>query len=100
MVKAFSFFVIAFALLLAIPICLGVAGGIFGLAVGLLGGIVGVFFGLIGAVIGCIAWIIKGFFHLLFGWHFSVGFHPFHFNGYAVAAIIILLFVVASKRRK
>ena len=101
MVKAFSFLLVACFLLLALPLAIGLGGGLFGLAIGLIGGLIGLLFGIFGAIIGAIAWILKTIFHLLFGWHMGFGHHHwFHFNGYLVAAIIILIFAVAHRRKK
>ena len=101
MVKAFSFLVVAFFLLLTVPLMIGLGGGLFGLAIGLIGGLFGLLFGLLGAIIGAIAWIFKSILHLLFGWHLGLGHHHwFHFNGYIFAAILILILVVALKKKK
>jgi hypothetical protein len=101
MVKAFSFLVVAFILLLTLPLAIGLGGGLFGLAIGLIGGLIGLLFGIFGAIIGAIAWIFKTIFHLLFGWHMGLGHHHwFHFNGYIFTAIIILIFAVALNRKK
>src|SRR5882757_8383904 len=96
MVKAFSFLVVAFLLLLSLPLMIGLGGGLFGLAIGLIGGLFGLLFGLLGAIIGAIAWIFKSIFHLIFGWHLGFGHHHwFHFNGYVLVAIVILILAVA-----
>ena len=101
MVKAFSFLLVGFILLLTLPLMIGLGAGFFGLALGLIGGLFGLLFGLFGAVVGAIAWVFKSIFHLLFGWHLGFGHHHwFHFNGYLVAAIIILIFAVAHRRKK
>ena len=101
MIKAFSFLIIGFLALLLIPICIGLAGGLFGLFFGLIGGAIGLVAGLFGAVIGVIAWIFKGIFHLLFGWHWGLGFHPWvHWNGFWVILLIIVILAVSSQRRK
>jgi hypothetical protein len=98
MVKAFSFLFVAFLLLLTLPLMIGLGGGLFGLAFGLIGGLIGLIFGLFGAIVGAIAWIFKSIFHLLFGWHAGFGHHHwFHFNGYVVAAILVLIFVAALR---
>lgn len=99
MIKAFSLLLIAFMALLAIPICIGLAGGMFGLIFGLIGGVIGLIAGLFGAVIGVMAWIFKSIFHLLFGWHWGFGFHPFHWNGFWIILLIIVI-VAISQRKK
>ena len=100
MIKAFTFLVIGFMLLLTVTIFIGIAGGVFGLIVGLIGGAVGLFFGLIGAIFGCIAGVFKAIFHVLFGWNSDFGFHHWHMNGYIFAALLVLIFVVASQKKK
>ena len=101
MIKAFSFLLVAFILLLTLPLAIGLGGGLFGLVIGLIGGLIGLLFGIFGAIIGAIAWIFKTIFHLLFGWHTGYD-HPhwFHFNGCIFTAIIILILVVALHKRK
>jgi hypothetical protein len=101
MVKAISFLLVTFLLLLALPLMIGLGAGLFGLVIGLIGGLFGVFFGLFGAILGAIVWIFKSIFHLLFGWHLGFGHHHwFHFNGYIFAAILILLLAVALRKKK
>jgi len=91
---------VAFLLLLTIPLFIGLGGGLFGVAIGLIGGLIGLLFGLFGAIIGVIAWIFKSIFHLLFGWHMGFGHHHwFHFNGYLFAALLILIFVIALRKK-
>jgi hypothetical protein len=98
MVRSFSILLIAFALLLTMPLWLGIGGGLIGLTFGLVGGIIGIIFGLFGAIIGAIAWVFKTIFHLLFGWGFGFH-HGFHWNGYAWLALLVLILVVASRRK-
>jgi len=98
MVKGCSFLVFGFLLLLALPICIGIGGGIFGMIVGLIGGAFGLIFGAIGAIIGFIAHIFSGIMHALFGWNHH-GFHPWHFNGFVFLALIVLIFVVATRKK-
>jgi hypothetical protein len=101
MVKAFSFLLVGFFLLLTLPLMIGLGAGFFGVVIGLIGGLFGLFFGLFGAILGAIAWIFKSVFHLLFGWHLGFGHHHwFHFNGYVFAAIVILILAIALKRKK
>jgi len=101
MIKAFSFLFIGFLLLLAVPLCIGIAGGVFGLIVGIIGGVIGLIFGAIGIVIKSIAWVFSSIMHMLFGWHSDWGFHPwhFHFNIYAVAVIVILIFAISQRKK-
>lgn len=103
MIKAFSFLFIGFLLLLAVPLCIGVAGGVFGLIVGIIGGVIGLIFGVIGIVIKSIAWVFSSIMHVLFGWHWhsDFGFHPWHwhFNGYALAALVILIIAISQRKK-
>jgi hypothetical protein len=99
MVKGCSLLIVGILLLISLPICIGIGGGIFGLFMGLIGGAIGLVFGVIGAVFGFIADIFGAIFHGLFGWHHH-GFHPWHFNGFAVLAIIVLIFVLATRNKK
>jgi hypothetical protein len=101
MIKAFSFLFIGFFLLLAVPLCIGVAGGVFGLVVAVIGGIIGLFFGLIGFIFKSIAWIFSSIMHVLFGWHSDFGFHPWHwhFNGYLLAALVILIIAISQRTK-
>jgi hypothetical protein len=102
MIKGCSVLVIGFFLLLSIPICIGIGGGVFGLLIGLIGGAVGVVFGIIGAVIGVIVEVFSGITHLLFGWGHHHSFHPWHwhFNGLIILSLIALIFVVATRTKK
>lgn len=101
MVKAFSFLLIGFFLILTIPLVIGLGAGFFELAIGLIGGLFGLLFGLLGAIVGAIAWVFKSIFHLLFGWHVGFGHHHwFHPNGYIFAAIIILILAVLLNKKK
>lgn len=90
-------------LVLTFPLWFGLGIGLLGLIIGLLGGMVGLVFGLIGGLIGAVAWAIKGVFSLLFGWsyespfHFNVDF--FEFNGWAVAALVLLIVLIARNKK-
>lgn len=101
MVKGCSFLIVGFLLLVSLPIVIGLGGGIFGLIFGLIGGAIGLVFGIIGAVIGVIAKVFGGIMHALFGWH-DHGFHPFHwhFNGFLILAIIVLIFALSTRNKK
>jgi len=101
MIKAFSILLAAFFMLLAIPLMIGLSGGLFGLAVGLIGGLFGLVFGVFGAIIGVIAWIFKTLFHVFFGWNLGFDHHHWlHFNGYLFGALLIFILVVALKKKK
>src|SRR6266850_6579158 len=101
MVKGCSFLLVGLLLLVSIPLCIGIAGGIFGLIFGIIGGIFGLIFGLMGGIFKAIAWAFGSMMHLIFGWHSDFGFHPWHwhFNGYFFAALIILI-IALSQRKK
>ena len=101
MIKAFSFLFIGFLLLLAVPLCIGIAGGVFGLVFGVIGGIIGLVFGFIGLIFKSIAWVFSSIMHMLFGWHSDFGCHPghWHFNGYVLAALIVLIFAISQRKK-
>lgn len=83
------------------PIWIGLAGGLIGLFFGLMGGLIGIIAGIFGAIIGVIAWIFKCIFGVFFGWgHSDFGFHPFHFNHYFLAAILVAVLAVIISKRK
>lgn len=90
-------------LVLTFPLWFGLGIGLFGLLVGLLGGMVGLIFGLIGGLIGAVAWVIKGFFSLLFGWAYASPFDFdgdfFDFNGWAVAAVVLLIVLISRNKK-
>lgn len=102
MIKAFGILIVGFIALVSLPIFLGLAGGLFGLIFGVVGGVIGLFCAVIGGVIGFIAGIFRGITHLLFGWHSDFGFHPWHWhlNGYTFAAILVLILIVVSQKKK
>jgi hypothetical protein len=82
-------------LIVTFPIWIGIAGGV-------LGGVIGIFGAIFGAVMGLFGAMIGGIMHLfgwLFSWHFD---GPFVFwnTGILTIFVIILLFVVLSKRRR
>ena len=97
MIKTFSFLVIGFLLLFVVPLCIGIVGGMFGLIFG----VIGLVFGLIGFILKSIAWIFSSITHLLFGWHTEFGFHEWHwhFNGYVLAALIILIIAISQRKK-
>jgi len=99
MIKGCAFLVVGFMCLLMVPICIGIGGGLIGLIFGLIGGLFGVIAGIFGAIFGMIGWIIKSFFHLLFGWNCDWGLHPFHVNGFFTAAILVLIIVLLIRRK-
>ena len=96
-------FLIFIIMLFTFPIWIGLVGGFIGLFIGLLGGVIGIIAGIFGAIIGMIAWIFKSIFGLFFGWPhwgFDVGYHPFHFNPYFLAAIIVVVIALVVSKRK
>jgi hypothetical protein len=90
-------------LVLTFPLWFGLGIGLFGLIVGLMGGLVGLVFGLLGGLIGAIAWLIKGLFSLVFGWSYDSPFDMdvsfFDFNGWAIAAIVLLVILVVRSKK-
>lgn len=78
-----------------IPIMFGVIGAIFGVVAGIFGGIIGI----IASIFGGIAGAIGGMFGWIFGGDFlHVGF--FHWNGFTIAAIIVLIIIVVKSKRR
>ncbi len=101
MVKAFSFLLIGFFLILTIPLVIGLGAGFFGLAIGLIGGLIGHHFGLLRSIVGAIASDFKSIYNLLYGWHVGLCHHHcFNHNGYIFAAIIILILAVLLNKKK
>lgn len=103
MAKGLSALLIAFIVLITFPVWIGLIAGGFGLIVGLFGAI----FGVIAAVFGVIFGIIGAIFEAIFGGMFSGGwpdahihFPRIHMNGYAWAALIIVVALVISNRNK
>lgn len=75
------------------PIFIGLIGGFFGLVAGILGAVFGIISGIFGAIFGLIGGI--------FGWVFdcpSFGF--FHWNGFTIAALIIIVFLISRNSRQ
>ncbi|GHN00116.1 hypothetical protein WSM22_16050 [Cytophagales bacterium WSM2-2] len=102
MIKAFAILVACLMCLVALPVFFGLAGGLFGLIIGIIGGVVGLICGIVGGIVGVIAGIFKGIIHALFGWHSDFGYHHshWHFNGYIFAALIVLIFALATRKNK
>lgn len=99
MAKGCLFLMLGIIALITVPVCIGIAGGLFGLMAGLIGAIFGLVFGILGGIFRFIGWIFKGIFHLLFGWHSDYGFHHWHFNIFAFAILIVLIIAFASRRK-
>ncbi len=103
MVKAFSFLLVAFILLLALPLAIGLGGGLFGLAIG--------FDRWPHRAHLWNFWSNNWRFRLDFSkpssifysdgtWALTIYHHWFHFNGSIFAAIVILILAVALNKRK
>ena len=95
---------IALIILCTFPIWIGLAGGLFGIIAGLFGAIFGIIGGLFGAIFGTIGAIFKGIFSILFGWSGNWGgdwnfFPHFHWNGFTIAAIVLVIFLLARSRK-
>ena len=82
-------------LLLTFPLWIGLGAGLFGLAVGIFGGMIGIIAGIFGVIVGIIALPFK----LLFGWGHGGWFPHFHFHGFLLLAVIILVIALLLKRR-
>lgn len=102
MTKGATLFV-AFIVLFTFSIWMGLVAGGFGLIVGLFAAVFGVMAGAIGAIFGVIGYILKAIFGGIFNWGWTdshIFFPHFHFNGYAIAAIIIVTLLVIRKKRQ
>ena len=94
-----STILLALILIITFPVWIVVAGALFGVAVGL----VGVAVGVIGAIFGVMIGLIALPFKILFGWgHWGWGWHwfPFHHNGFALIAIIIVAALIVRGRKQ
>lgn len=94
MVKGCAFLFMGLMLIMALPVCLGLAGGLFGMIIGLVGGLFGIIAGIFGAVIGIVGAIIKGFFHLLFGW--GVDYDGMTCSGGSGLWVVVIVLVVVT----
>lgn len=71
--------------------------GIIALIGGILAGVFGAIFGIIGGVFGALSSIFTWPFKMLFGWH---DWWPhFHFNGFVMMALIILVVLISGRNR-
>lgn len=106
MSKSTSNALIIILLLLTFPIWIGIAGGLFGLAMGLFGAIIGIvagFFGILGGVLGAIFGAIAEVFSWIFGGIFDwdVDYFPhFHFLRPLAFLLIVFAIVLLSRPRK
>jgi hypothetical protein len=90
--------------ILTFPLWFGLGVGLFAVLIGVFGGLIGLIFGLVGGLIGVVAWVLKGFFSLLFGgvpWDFNCDWNwpSFEVNGWAIAAIILIIALLVRSRR-
>jgi len=84
------------------PIWIGLIAGGFGIVIGLFAGIFGLIAGIFGAIIGIIAWVFESIFSGIFGWGHNWNFFSFphfHINGFGVAAIIIVIALLANRKK-
>lgn len=97
-----STLLLALIVLFTFPVWVGLIAGGFGLVIGILGAIFGILFGIIGAVFGVIGSLIEAIFSGLFGWGHNwnfISFPHFHLNGFGIAAIIIIVAVLLSRKK-
>ncbi|MBS1491499.1 MAG: hypothetical protein JSS93_13320 [Bacteroidetes bacterium] len=99
MIKGCAFVLVGLMLLAAVPVCMGLAGGLLGMVAGIMGGIFGILAGLLGALLGIIGALLKGIFHLIFGWGWADGFSCSYDNQFWVALIIVVVVVLAFKNK-
>lgn len=70
MSKPLTTLILIFALILAMPILIGIVGGLFGTMMGLFGTVFGIIAGVFGAVFGTIGSVIGGLFGA--GWNLGI----------------------------
>jgi hypothetical protein len=93
--KSASTLVFALMIIFTFPIWIGIGAGLFGLAAGLFGALIGIMGALFGAAFAVIAIPFK----ILFGWgHHGFWFPHFHWNGFLVLVIVVLLFLLFRKK--
>lgn len=93
---------LAFILIFTFPIWIGLLAGGFGLIMGIFGGILGIIGGIFGAIFGVIGSVFGAIFGIFdWSWGHSHTFFPHvHFNGYAMAAIVIVAILILNKRKE
>ncbi|MBS1557868.1 MAG: hypothetical protein JST69_03995 [Bacteroidetes bacterium] len=99
MIKGCAFVLVGLMLLMAVPVCMGLAGGLLGMVAGIIGGIFGMLAGLLGALFGIIGALLKGFFHLIFGWSWADAFSGSSDNHFWVVLIIVVVVAFAFKNK-
>ncbi|MEQ9592809.1 MAG: hypothetical protein RLN86_09435 [Cyclobacteriaceae bacterium] len=102
MTKGLSTILLAFVMLITFPIWIGLIAGGFGIVVGIFAAIFGVVAGAFGLVVGIVGGLLDFIFSGIFGWgNYDLGFSfpHFHFNRFVLAAFVIVLAIVISKRR-
>jgi hypothetical protein len=86
---------IVLLVLITFPFWIGALGIVFGV----IGGVFGAIFGVFGSVFGALASLIALPFKFIFGWHdWNWGPH-FHFNGFLVFSLIILLALIIRRKQ-
>jgi len=102
MAKGLSAVLLAFIVLITFPLWIALMAGGFGVIVGIIAAIFGIFAGIFGAIIGVIGALLELIFGGIFNWDWhgpQIHFPHVHLNGFVIAAIIITLAIVFSKRR-
>jgi hypothetical protein len=94
--KSSNTLLIFLLVLITFPFWIGFFGMAIGIVGGVIGGVFGAVFGALGGVIGAIMGIITWPFKMIFG---HGDWFP-HFNGYVIAALVILVVFMARKKSK
>lgn len=94
--KSTSALLIFLLVLITFPFWIGLFAATVGTVGGVIGGVFGAVFGAIGGIIGALMGLITWPFKMLFG-H---GHWWPHFNGYTVAVIVILVFLISKARNR
>jgi hypothetical protein len=98
-----STLLLALIVLFTFPLWIALIAGGFGLLLGIIGLLFGLFAGAFGLIFGMIGGILKAIFGGIFGWsnHWNFfSFPHFHLGGFEIAAIVIIIALVVSKRNK
>jgi hypothetical protein len=94
--KSNSTLLILLLVIITFPIWIGFFAAAAGIVGGVFGAMFGAIFGTIGAVLGAIVSLITWPFKMIFGHG-----HWFpHINGYTVAVIVILVYLISKSRNK
>jgi hypothetical protein len=94
--KSSSALLILLLVLITFPFWIGLFAAVVGTVGGVLGGVFGTVFGAIGGMIGAFFSILTWPIKMLFG---HGDWFP-HFNGYTIAVIVIIVFLISKSRNK